>query len=176
MRRIALLVLGLLTLTLASASTTLACPCSTFTVEDSGKFAASIFIGEVIDVGEPREVKLADKIEKLYMTKFLVWERWKGPKSHNAEVWTQAPFHYGLPQMRVGMVFLVYAFPVYIPGSSSNIEGLVTSCTRTTQFSAFAFPDVFALDKIFKPKATQPTPLLWPIQQPKKVCKFCCLT
>ena len=63
MRRIALLVVGLLMLMLAGASTALACECTDYTVEDSSKVAASIFIGEIIDVGEPREVKLGDKTE-----------------------------------------------------------------------------------------------------------------
>jgi|RhiMethySRZTD1v2_1073278.scaffolds.fasta_scaffold01356_14 hypothetical protein len=170
MRRIALLVVGLLMLTLAGASTALACECTDYTVEDSSKVAASIFIGEIIDVGEPREVKLGDKTEKLYLTKFFVQERWKGPKSVHAEVLTDLPSHYGLSQMRAGMVLLVYAFPLSIPGGSSNIEGLVISCSRTTFFNNQAFADVFALDKIFKSKVSPTTPLLWPSQQMKKSC------
>ncbi len=131
MKRITLLVFGLLTLTLAGGSTTLACPCSNFTVEGASKFAASIFIGEVTEVGDPRVVKIGPTTEKLYVTRFLVRERWKGPKAIEAEVLTELPFHYGLPQMHVGMVLLVYAFPVYTADGSSKIEGLVTRCTRT---------------------------------------------
>ena len=175
MRRITLLVFGLLTVTLAGASTALACHCSNFTVEGSSKVAASIFIGEVTEVGEPRDVKIGPHTQKLYVTRFLVRERWKGPKSIDAEVLTELPLHYGLPQMSVGMVLLVYAFPIPDAGGLSNIEGLVTSCTRTRALRDVALSDVFALDKIFKPQTTRGTPLLWPSQQLTRSCRFCCM-
>jgi hypothetical protein len=172
MKRITLLVFGLLTVTLAGASTALACRCN-FTVEGSSKFAVSVFIGEVTKVGDPREVKMGPHTEKLYVTRFLVRERWKGPKSIEEEVLTELPVDYGLPQMQVGMVLLVYAFPVYIPSGSS--AELITNCSRTRVLSDSAFTDVFTLDKIFRPAAARVTAELWPSRQLTTSCRFCCI-
>ena len=174
MRRIALAVLGLLMVTLASASPVAAGRCDAL-VDNASKTAASIFMGEVIAVGEPREVTIGSRTEMLYVTKFFVWERWKGPKSLEAEVLTELPFHWGLPQMRVGSVYLVYAFPVSIQDQSSKFEGIVTHYSPTIPFHRFALSDAFALDRIFKPKATQRMFLFSPPQQPKKFCLVCCI-
>lgn len=144
-------------------------------IDNASKTAASIFMGQVIAVSEPREVTIGFKTEKLYVTKFFVWERWKGPKSLEAEVLTEMPFHWGLPQMRVGSVFLVFAFPVSIPDGSSNIEGIVTHNSPTTFFTDLAYIQMFELDRIFKPKVTQRTYLFAPPPQPRKFCLVCCI-
>lgn len=174
MIRIALVILGLLTVTLASASTVAAGHCDGL-VSNASKTAASIFMGEVIAVGEPREVTIGYKTEKLYVTKFFVWERWKGPNSLEAEVLTEMPFHWGLPQMRVGAVYLVYAFPVSIRDGSSKIEGVITHYSPTTFFSRSALSQAFELDRIFKPKSIQRPYLFAPPQEPKKFCLVCCI-
>lgn len=171
MRRIVLVVLVLLTVTLASASPVAAGRCDML-VDNGSKTAASIFMGEVIAVGEPRDVKIGSRTEKLYVTKFFVWERWKGPKSLEAEVLTELPTHWGLPQMRVGFIYLVYAFPVSLSDGSPNIEGVVRRYSPTIAFSRSALSDAFRLDRIFKPKSTAP---FWPPKQPKKFCLVCCI-
>jgi hypothetical protein len=173
MIRIALVVLALLTLTFASASPVAAGRCDML-VDHASKTAASISMGEVIAVGEPREVNLDSKTEKLYVTKFFVWERWKGPKSLEAEVLTEIPFHYGLPQMRVGSVYLVYAFPVFVPDGTSIIEGVVTHYSPTIPFSTLAYLQIFELDRIFKPRVTQRTSILSRPQHPNHFCLVCC--
>lgn len=174
MKRLALVALGLLTFTLASESPVAAGRCDML-VDNASKTAASIFMGEVIAVGEPRDVKVGSRTEKLYVTKFFVWERWKGPKSLEAEVLTELPSHWGLTEMRVGFVYLVYAFPVSLPDGSSNIEGVVRRYSPTISFSRYALSDAFRLDRIFKPKATQRTYLFELPPQPKKFCLVCCI-
>ena len=182
MRRIALVVLGLLTMTFASASWARACDCSNFLIEDASKTSASIFIGEVIDVSDPREVLIESKTEKVYLTRFLVWERWKGAKSIEAEILVELPVHN--TQMTVGEVYLVYAKPLALQDGSAKIEGIVTRCTRTALMerpgpqqkvvNPLPFYDVFKLDKIFKPTA-QRTPAFQRNEKPKSFCLVCCL-
>lgn len=155
MKRMTLVVLWLLTMTLASASSADACDCGDFLVEDASKTSASIFMGEVIDVSDPREVSIGSKSEKVYLTRFLVWERWKGAKSIEAEVLVEPLGYY--TQMRVGEVYLVYAKPLALQDSSTKIEGIVNDCTRTTLMlrpgpqqkvvNPLPFYDVFKLDK-----------------------------
>jgi hypothetical protein len=78
MRRAACVVLVLVTVTFASASLAVACDCGDFLVEDASKASASIFIGEVVRVSDRHEMLIESKTEEVYLTKFLVWERWKG--------------------------------------------------------------------------------------------------
>ena len=73
--RTALVVLFLLIMIFASAPLAVACDCDDFAVEDASKTSASIFIGEVISVSDPREAFIGSKTEKVYLTTFLVWER-----------------------------------------------------------------------------------------------------
>jgi len=180
-RRIAL-VLGLLTMTLANAPLAVACDCSDFLVESASKTSASIFIGEVIDVSDPREMLIESKTEKVYVTRFLVWERWKGTKSIEAEVLIELPAHY--TQMSVGEVYLVYANPLTLQEGSAKIEGIVRRSTRTALIerpgpqqkavNPLPFSDVFQLDKIFKPAAVQRIPVFRDYQKPKGFCLVCC--
>lgn len=181
MRRTALAVLGLLTITFTGASRAGACDCGDFLVEDASKTSASIFIGEVVDVSDPREMFVGSKMEKVYLTRFLVWERWKGTKSVEAEVLVELPAHSA--QMSVGEVYLVYAKPLFLQDGSAKIEGVVTRCTRTALMEGLGprqkvvnplpFYDVFKLDKIFKP-TEQRTPVFQRNEKPKRFCLVCC--
>lgn len=184
MKRIAVLVFGSLIMMVAGVAPIAACSCSDFVVEGASKAAASIFIGEVVHVGEPREVVIGSTTAKLYVTRFFVYERWKGPKSVEAEVLTELPAHYGLDQMNVGDIYLIYARPVTVPQGPTTIEGIVTSCSRGSfigrsgseqVFTATAFHDVFELDRIFNPRNPRRTSMFWRAQQPTKLCLVCCL-
>lgn len=181
MKRTTLVVLAILTMTFASAFPAAACDCSDFFVEGASETSASIFMGEVIDVSGPREVLIGSETEKVYLTRFLVWERWKGPKSIEAEVLVE-PLEYYAP-MKVGEVYLVYAKPLARKDGSAKIEGIVNGCTRTVLIqrpgfqqnavNLMPFHDVFQLDKIFGP-TTQRTSVFQPYEKPKSFCLVCC--
>jgi hypothetical protein len=181
MRRTALMVLGLLIMTFASACPAVACGCGDFLVEDASKASASIFIGEVVGVSDSREMLIGSKTEKVYLSRFLVLERWKGAKSIEAEVLIDLPGHY--VQMSVGEVYLVYATPLALEDASTKIEGIVTRCTRTALIerpgprqktvNPLPFFDVFKLDKIFKSTA-QSTSIFQRYEKLKSFCLVCC--
>jgi hypothetical protein len=182
MRRAACVVLVLVTVTFASASLAVACDCGDFLVEDASKASASIFIGEVVGVSDPHEMVIGSKTEEAYLTKFLVWERWKGAKSIEAEVLIVLPGHH--TQMIVGEVYLVYANALGLQDGFVKIEGIVTRCTRTALIERAApqqpavnplpFYDVFKLDKIFK-SAAQRTPVFQRLEKSRNFCLICCL-
>jgi len=181
MRRKVFVVLGLLTITLAGASPAVACNCTDFFVEDASKASASIFIGEVVNVSDVRDVLIEAKTEKVYLARFLVWERWKGPKAIEAEVLIDLPVHH--TQMSVGEVYLVYANPLTLQDGTAKTEGIVTRCSRTALIerpgpqqkavNPMPFSDVFQLDKIFKPTA-QRTPVFPRHEKSKNFCLVCC--
>jgi hypothetical protein len=181
MRRTASLVLALLIMTFAATARTVGCGCGDLFVEDASKASASIFIGEVVDVSDPYNMLIGSNTEQVYLTKFLVWERWKGAKSIEAAVLIDLPGH--LPQMSVGEVYLVYANPLALQGGSAKVEGIVTPCSRTSLIerpglqqkvlNPRPFFDIFKLDKIFGP-AAQRTPVFRRHEEAKSFCLVCC--
>lgn len=181
MRRIALTLLALVVIPLA-AQRVAACDCSHFSVEGASKTSASIFIGQVIDVGEPREIITALQTQKLQVVRFLVWERWKGPKSIEASVLTQLDGAFTGYRINVGDIHLVYADPITVQFGADNVEGIVTGCTRSALLQQSdpqrviirPLEDVFKLDKLFKSPAAEQKFSFSPEQKPKHFCMVCC--
>src|SRR6185369_1999203 len=86
MRKRALVVLSLLLLVLANESHARACFCVAPGVEKSFETAASVFVGEVVQISGPRNVEIGSGVEQLYVVKFFVWEQWKGTKGFEVEI------------------------------------------------------------------------------------------
>lgn len=168
MRLIPFTILVLLTMTPVRASQGVSCYCIGGFVEDEFVKAANIFIGEVVEVSGPREVATGSGVEKFNVTRFFVWDRWKGAKTFDVEVLSELPENscVAYPPMRVGEVYVIFAQPFTVKNGSPKIQGIVTTCTRTVrmvgagpqhQVYVNTLATIFALDNLTKPPA-QSTP------------------
>ncbi len=184
MRKKALVVLSLLVIVLASKSHARACFCVAPPVEKSYQKSASIFVGEVVQIGVPRDVETGSAIEQLYPVKFFVWEQWKGPKAFEVEVLSPQKQRscFDRPPMAIGETYLVFAEPVTVKDGSLKIQGVVNSCTLTTLFigsgpqpkvNLEALATIFGLDKLTKPAPQQRTPAFGRKEIGKGLCLYC---
>jgi hypothetical protein len=158
-----LAILGLLTITVATAApATIPCYCVGPPVEKSLQRAASVFMGQVVEVSGPRSVSVGEAVQKFYVTKFSVWDQWKGNRAPEVEVLTELHEDscVAYPRMTVGERYLVFANPITVKADSPNIQGIVTTCTLTTRVSGpgpeyeltngHALATMFDLDKLTK--------------------------
>ena len=183
MRKKALVVLSLLVIVLASESHARACFCVAPPIEKSFAKSASIFVGEVVQIGVSRNVETGSGVEQLYPVKFFVWEQWKGPKAFEVEILSPQKQRscFDRPPMEIGETYLVFADPVTLKDGSSKIQGIVQPCTLTTLFIESgpeakvrldALATIFALDKLTRP-APQREPAFARKEIGKGFCLFC---
>ena len=163
MRLMTFAILGLLAIKVASASPAISpCYCAGPPVEKSLQRAASVFMGEVVEISGPRPMAVDGEVQNFYVTRFSVWDQWKGKKALEIEVLTELRDNscVAYPLMTVGERYLVFANPVAVKDDSPNVQGIVTTCTLTTRVSGpgpeyevakgHALATMFDLDKLTK--------------------------
>lgn len=159
------------------------CFCVGGPVEKQFVEAASIFIGDVVEVSGPREVLTSSGVQKFYVTRFFVWDRWKGAKGFDVEILTPLleDSCVAYPPMSIGATYLVFANPLSVKNASPKIQGIVTSCTLTSLFvgagpeptvRSSALATIFELDKLTNPPP-QRTPAFGRKPVGKDFCLFC---
>ena len=127
-----------------------ACFCVTPEVPEAFKQANAVFLGEVVDIVEPKIGGTSKIQDRLFTIKFKVEKFWKGmsPRTREFSVLSaQGGFRcFAFPPMIKGQRYLVYANPAY----GAEHWSVVTSCSRTTVFR-------FALDpRLMNPDAIDP--------------------
>jgi len=159
------------------------CFCVGGPVEKQFVEAASIFIGDVVEVSGPREVLTGSGVQKFYVTRFFVWDRWKGAKGFDVEVLTELleDSCVAYPPMSIGATYLIFANPLSVKNGSPKIQGIVTSCTLTSLFVGSgpqptvrlgALATIFELDKLTNPPP-QRTPAFGRKEMGKGLCLIC---
>jgi len=119
-----------------------ACFCITPDVPDALKQAKTVFLGEVIDIVEPKTTDVTAPLPGRFFTiKFKIQKSWKGIASGTSEFSVlSAQGRYGCFAFRPvakGERYLVYADPA----SDTGHWGLVTICNRTTAVRLGFNPD-----------------------------------
>lgn len=170
MRRIALTAFGLLVMTVGSASPVAACYCVLRSTDEAFEVSASVFLGQVVEVSGPRVVGFGSQTKKIQVTRFFVWQQWKGAKALEIEVFVDVPANScGADRsMKVGEMYMVFADPVSINDISPKIQGVVTVCTNTYRITGpnphsdfsndRAVLDALVLDKLGGSRAPIRTP------------------
>lgn len=132
MRQIALAVVALGT-ALLFAPAAQACYCGKAEVPKALNAASAVFLGEVIDITEPRTTEETAPLPGRFFTiRFKVEKSWKGIAFGSTEIDVlSAQGRYGcfaFPPVKKGERYLVYA------DSTSGDKGwvIITNCTRTT--------------------------------------------
>jgi hypothetical protein len=124
---VALLVLASLAVYPASSR---ACFCILPELEDSFRESRSVFLGETIQITEPRTLdRDAPAVERAYTIKFKIVRSWKGVPFAASEfsiLWLTNCYEC-LPLPRMNETYLVFATPLSEKGTWS----LVTTCNRT---------------------------------------------
>jgi hypothetical protein len=149
-----ILVLGCLS---ACASRTYACFCVTPEVPEALKHANAVFLGEVIEIVEPKTSSEGASIQDRFFTiKFKIEKSWKGVPFGTREFnILAAQGRYGcfaFPPMNKGERYLVYADPAY----GAEHWSVVTICNRTTIVRFASNP------RLLNPEAIDP---FWDIKQ-----------
>jgi hypothetical protein len=182
MRRIALTAFGLLVITVASASPVAACYCAHRSTDEAFDVSASVFLGQIVEVSGPREIDVGYKIQKFYVTRFFVWQQWKGAKAIEIEVLFEIPANScgANPPMKVGEMYMVFADPFSVKQGSPKIQGIVTACSNTyrlsgpnpqSEFSNFrAVSDSLVLDKLDGSRVPLRTPAFGQTMMNKCLC------
>jgi hypothetical protein len=112
---------------------TYACFCVRPEVPESFKQAKSVFLGEVVDIVEPKTSdETAPLPDRFFKIKFKVQRSWKGvPYGAREFSVLSAQGRYGcfaFPPVTKGEMYLVYADSAY----RAENWGIITVCTRTT--------------------------------------------
>lgn len=110
-----------------------ACFCVTPEVSEAYKNANAVFLGEVVEIIEPKNSNEKAAISDRFFTiKFKIERSWKGvPFAASEFVVLSAQGHYGcfaFPPVKRGEQYLVYADPT----SDSGNWSVVTNCNRST--------------------------------------------
>ena len=132
MKRIVLMILAFGCL-VVSPPRAHACFCVTPEVPDALKRAKAVFLGEVIDIIEPKATdENAPLPDRFFIIKFKIQRSWKGVGAGTREFSIlSANGHYGcfaFPPVAKGETYLVHADPAY----RAESWGIITICTRTT--------------------------------------------
>ena len=134
---------------LGCTSRAYACWCVRPEVPDALKRANAVFVGEVLDIVEPKTANDDAPIQDRFFTiKFKIEKSWKGvPFGLREFNVLAAQGRYGcfaFPPMNKGERYLVYADPAYGAESWS----VVTICTRTTPIRFGSNPRLLNPDAI----------------------------
>ena len=180
MRKMVFVILSLLLMVLANESQAKACFCVAPPLDKSFEAAASVFIGEVVQISGPSDVETGSGVEQFYVVKFFVWEQWKGTKGFEVELLSPKQRScFGGPELEIGKKYLIFADPVTVKDGSTKIQGILKPCTLTSLFVGSgpqptvrldALATIFALDKL-----TNPPPQRMPAFGRKEIGKGLCL-
>ncbi|SRR6266404_2961715 len=136
-----------------SVPTVKACYCSVPEVPRALNRASAVFVGEVIEVIDPRTSdEKASPPGRFYTIRFKVEKSWKGVASQEIEV-LSAQGKYGCfayPPVSKGERYLVYADPLYFDGAFQKGWLIITTCNRT-KLLANASADLKKLEGIKNP-------------------------
>jgi|SRR6185369_4765200 len=139
-----------------------ACYCGRPIIAQAFRQSVAVFVGDVVEISGPQQVKMEVGIKSVYKIRFLVWELWKGTNAIEIEVLSAQSeascFDY--PPLKVGETYLVFTDPIPPNDLSPGIQGIITNCNLTTRFGGptprsdvdrgNALRDMFALDRIIK--------------------------
>lgn len=159
MKRVGLGFLGSLVLMMTAASPAAACFCGGPSLDEAFNRAAEVFVGQVVGIDGPRSIEMESGVKQYYVVKFFVWDRWKGSKAIQVQVLSHREEScFDDPPMKVDQIYLVFADPLTSKNSSSNIEGIVTTCGRTSRMAGpgpethrnNGLADMFSLDRLVK--------------------------
>ena len=126
-----------------------ACFCIIPEVPDALKRAKAVFLGEVVDIIEPKTTdENAPLPGRFFTIKFKIQRSWKGVVAGTREFSIlSANGRYGcfaFPPVAKGETYLVYADPVY----RAENWGIITFCTRTTAVRIGSNPKLLNPDAI----------------------------
>ena len=126
-------IIGVFTL---SPPATLACFCLTPDVPEAFDRASAVFVGEVMEIIEPRTSdEKAPLPGRFFIIKFKVEKSWKGVAfaSREISVLSAQGRHgcFAYPPVSKGGRYLVYADPAYGDGDGGKGWSVITICNRT---------------------------------------------
>ena len=171
MRRTAVTFLGLLVITIASVTPAAACYCAFRSTDEAFEVSARVFLGQVVEVSAPREIKFGSETKKVHVTRFFVWEKWKGTKALEVEVFFEIPANSCStePLIKVGEMYMVFSDSVSVKEGFPKVQGIVTICSNTYRVSGpdpqseftdlRAVSDALMLDKLRRSRVPLRTPL-----------------
>jgi hypothetical protein len=186
MRNKVFVILSLLvTVLLCESRAAASCFCVSPRIAQSLKKSASVFIGRVTQISGPREVRIGDRTEQLYVVKFFVWERWKGAEGLEVEILStqkENVWCFEYPALKIGETHLIFADPIDSKDVSANVEGIVNGCSNSTrligpgpefEINGWSLYPLFELDSLTRPQPAQIRTGFRGPQLGPRVCMIC---